>query len=333
MDQFKPEEIQRMEIGGNKACKAFFESSKEFDPLMTIAERYGAPFAEDYKEKLTAQIEGREWVPTPRKPATAAPLKKVSTAAIGNDSRSSSPARSLKGGPGGLGSEQKKQNEEYFSRLGSTNASRPDHLPPSQGGKFSGFGSTPDPPASGAGGNAENPLEDVAATISRGFWGFASTVTRAAKTANEQFIQPTAQKIAEAEITNVAMTRAATLGQKVSETAQYGVESARRYVDNTGRPGYKPVNAGGTGWQGGPDSDRRGFWDNFGAPEEDDDHEDERFYDRDQKSGALGTSAMRKSSSPTGVGSAAAVSAGAAGGGASSALKKTAKKDDGWEDW
>ncbi|KAF8477569.1 hypothetical protein BDZ91DRAFT_709491 [Kalaharituber pfeilii] len=327
MDQFKPEEILRMEKGGNKACKEFFVAAKEFDPSMSIAERYGAPFAEDYKEKLTAEIEGREWVPTPRKPVSAPSNKRVGTAGpSGFGSRSASPASSTRGSTTLL-PDQKAQNESYFARLGSANATRPDNVPPSQGGKYGGFGSTPlDPPPS----SADNPLEDVAATISRSFWGFASTVTRAAKTANETIIQPTAQKIVESEITHVAVKGAATLGQKVAESAHYGVETARRYVDN--KPGYRPINAGsGGGWQGGPDADRRGFWDSFGQDVDTDD-DSSRFYDRDtsSKSGALGTSAMKKSNSNTGTSAAVGGTSGAS----TSGLKQTKKKDDdGWDDW
>ncbi|KAF8424750.1 hypothetical protein BGX38DRAFT_1107295 [Terfezia claveryi] len=308
MDQFKQEEVLRMEKGGNKACKAFFAAAPEFDPAMSIAERYGAPFAEDYKEKLTAEIEEREWGPTPRKAPTSTAPKRVVTTGIGsNGSQSAPPVAPQKSG---LSGDQKAKNEEYFSRLGSANANRPNHLAPNQGGKYGGFGSTPIEPSGPAN---DNPLEEVTATITRGFWGFASTVTRAAKTANEQFIQPTAQKIVESEVAKKAVENAATLGQKVSETAQYGVESARRYVDNSGQPGYRPVNQGGTtgGWQGGPDADRRGFWDNFGA-------------------GALGTSAMKKSNSSTGTGSTAA----SGGSGTSGSMKKVARKeDDGWDDW
>ncbi|KAF8418935.1 hypothetical protein EV426DRAFT_298607 [Tirmania nivea] len=325
MDQFKQEEILRMEKGGNKACKDFFAAASEFDSTMSIAERYGAPFAEDYKEKLTAEIEGRDWVPTPRKAPTSTAPRRVVTTGIGSDgSRSASPAAPQKPV---LSADQKVKNEEYFSRLGSVNANRPDHLAPNQGGKYGGFGSTPGP-------TNDKPLEDVTTTITRSFWGFASTVTRAAKTANEQFIQPTAQKIVESEVAKKAVENAATLGQKVSETAHYGVESARRYVDNAGQPGYRPVNQGGAmgGWQGGPDADRRGFWDNFGVADDDDDVDgDGRFYDREPKSGALGTSAMKKSNSSTGTGSTAAASGAS---GTSGGLKKVAKKDDdGWDDW
>ena len=42
-----------------------------------------------------------------------------------------------------IGLPTKEQNQDYFARMGNENSSRPDNLPPSQGGKYSGFGSTP----------------------------------------------------------------------------------------------------------------------------------------------------------------------------------------------
>lgn len=79
-------------------------------------------------------------------------------------------------------------------------------------------------------------------------------MTRTAKTVNDAVIQPTAQKLAEAEIAK----HAAALGQKVTDTGKYGVESLTRFVDNAGRPKYTAVG------QGGPAEEHKDFWDSFG---------------------------------------------------------------------
>lgn len=52
------------------------------------------------------------------------------------------------GGAAGSGASgrQPTQNESFFARLGQANASRPDNLPPSQGGKYQGFGGGSAPP-------------------------------------------------------------------------------------------------------------------------------------------------------------------------------------------
>lgn len=81
--------------------------------------------------------------------------------------------------------------------MGADNASRPADLPPSQGGKYAGFGSAgPEPP------KAEQKLpglddlqKDPMAALTKGFGWFTTTVGKTAKTVNEGYIQPTAQRV------------------------------------------------------------------------------------------------------------------------------------------
>jgi hypothetical protein len=73
--------------------------------------------------------------------------------------------------------------EEFFARKMQENNSKPDHLPPSQGGKYVGFGSTPAPrPPSGmhAGGNS---VDDVTALLSKGLASLGQVAGVAATTA------------------------------------------------------------------------------------------------------------------------------------------------------
>jgi hypothetical protein len=94
----------------------------------------------------------------------------------------------------------KVQNEDYFARMGAANDSRPDHLPPSQGGKYGGFGSGGPGPAArggGGGGGSANPLssrnlpgiddlrDDPMGALNKG-WGFLGAALGAVgKTVNE----------------------------------------------------------------------------------------------------------------------------------------------------
>jgi len=239
MDSFKNEEIKRMEKGGNKRCQEFFRKAPEFGENMTIGERYGSSFGEDYKEKLTADIEGREWVRVERQ-----------------NNRSAAPLSSaLPGSPASVDASSKERNEAYFSRLGSENANRSADLPPSQGGKYAGFGSTP--PLDMSAGNSSAPSldefsRDPVGALTKGFGFFTTQVTKTAQTVNQSVIQPTAQKLAEAELAR----HAAALGQKVTETGKYGVESLNRFVDNAGGPQYKPVAR--------DEPEYKDFWDSFG---------------------------------------------------------------------
>ena len=79
-----------------------------------------------YKQKLAAECAGQPWTMPPigsRKPEIIQPIQNTRKQAIGLPS--------------------KEQNQDYFARMGSENSSRPENLPPSQGGKYAGFGSSP----------------------------------------------------------------------------------------------------------------------------------------------------------------------------------------------
>ena len=213
MDAFKTHEISRMDKGGNKAWKAFFEqhqltklSGVGWDQS-TVADRYGGEVGDEWKDRLTARVEGRDYVPGEKK-------EKKSATDSAAASRSATPSRNLAGPgssaprdrspsaaslSGGVGS-RKEKNEAYFSKMGAENANRPEDLPPSQGGKYAGFGSAPAPgpeprTANGALPGLDDLQKDPVAAVSKSFGWFAAAVGKSAKTVNDGFIQPTAQKV------------------------------------------------------------------------------------------------------------------------------------------
>lgn len=90
-----------------------------------------------------------------------------------------------------------KVDDKYFASLGAANAGRASDLPPSQGGKYTGFGSAPMEPA-----RDRNTLpgfddlqKDPVAALTKGFGWFTTTVGKTAKTVHEDYIAPTAQKV------------------------------------------------------------------------------------------------------------------------------------------
>lgn len=236
MDAFKAMEIERMRLGGNAAWRDFFESHEETKMLgtswddATIADRYGGDVGGEYKERLSAKVEGREY--EPGEAAAAAP-KKTTAAAAAAPTKTASPAPSAlsknlsrTGTPSGAGSAaaapvsgsrtasptpsglsgsgggKVKVDDRYFARLGADNASRPDSLPPSQGGKYAGFGNTPGPAAGTREGAAGQQLpgfddlqKDPVAALTKGFGWFATTLGRTAKQVNDDYIQPTAKNV------------------------------------------------------------------------------------------------------------------------------------------
>ncbi len=216
MDAFKAMEIERMRLGGNKPWRDFFDNAEDnklsgitFEDA-TIAERYGGSVGEEWKERLTAKVEGKEYVPgTTKSSTTASPARAIVSGAGGGafggsrsnsrsstpsgtrGSRTESPARSL------AESRKAKVDDKYFAKLGANNASRPDDLHPSQGGKYAGFGSEgPAPPARDEKlPNLDELQKDPVAAISKGWGWFAGAVGKTAKSVNDSYIQPTAQRV------------------------------------------------------------------------------------------------------------------------------------------
>ncbi|KAK4157275.1 hypothetical protein C8A00DRAFT_40370 [Chaetomidium leptoderma] len=309
MDAFKAAEIERMRLGGNQNWRRFFEEHADTKMMglswddATIAERYGGEVGEEWKERLSAKVEGREYVPGEKtqsvggSPApggggpSAAPSRSgvrantplsgsAATAAAG-DSRTDSPA------PGG----KIKVDVDYFAKLGERNAQRSADLPPSQGGKYGGFGSSGSgPPRPQRDGQALPGLDDLQkdpmAAISKGFGWFTSTVTKTAKNVNDGFIQPTAKQLSESDFAAQARNAAAQAARSAQSGAKTAQEGFSRFVEGPGGSGYKPVNTNADNF----DESKRGFWDDLSAAAD----------QRKQDNSSIGTSAMGKGGSRQG---------------------------------
>lgn len=191
MDSFKVSEIQRMDKGGNNPWKEFFDEHKSnklegrtFEDS-TIQERYDSDAGEEWKERLSCQVEGREF------DAAAIPKRAVK-ASSDNVERSATPTS----GSGDLS--QKSKNEAYFARMGAENESRPDGLAPSQGGKYAGFGSAPVQPAGSNGGalpSTDEFQKDPVAALTKGFGWLGSAVTKQATAGYTGWVKPNVQKV------------------------------------------------------------------------------------------------------------------------------------------
>jgi ADP-ribosylation factor GTPase-activating protein 1 len=207
MDAFKQSEIERMRLGGNDGWRTFFEEHEDtkmrgitWDDA-TIAERYCGEVGEEWKERLTAKVEGREYIPGEKKtvpvtaPAPVAAAAAAANPAIKNVSRTGTPLSST-GSRTTSPSRKAKVDDKYFAKLGADNASRPDHIPPSQGGKYSGFGSTPAPTSNEEALPSYNDIQlDPLKALSKGLGWFTSTVSKTALSVNHDYIQPTAAKV------------------------------------------------------------------------------------------------------------------------------------------
>lgn len=188
-----------MSQGGNKPWKDFFDAhesnklqGRTFDEC-TIQERYDSEAGEEWKERLTAKVEGKEYVPGTKSSGMAARAKPAASSA--SNSRSQTP---LGASAAGANTSQKTQNEAYFARMGAENANRPDNVAPNQGGKYAGFGSdfTPTAPSnSGSIPGVDDFQKDPVAALTKGFGWLSSTVTKQAKTGYDGWVKPNMQKV------------------------------------------------------------------------------------------------------------------------------------------
>ncbi|KAL2409320.1 ADP-ribosylation factor GTPase-activating protein GCS1 [Exophiala dermatitidis] len=297
MDAFKQNEILRMQYGGNKAWQDFYNKNAAipFDEA-TIKERYDSEIGEEWKERLTAQVEEREFDKAAFLKERQAILEKqasrsntpVTAGAMRNGtshtSRTASPATT----GNKITAEQKAQNEAYFARMGEANASKPDHLPPSQGGKYSGFGSSPAPESSQRSSqqtglpSADEFSKDPVGALTKGFGWFSAAVTKQAKVVNESYIQPTAKNLAASDLAAQARTAALAAGSGIQSGAKGAAESFNKFIEGQDE---RAAAASSRKTTAQPAPERKDFWDSFGLSA-----------DSSSKSGSssIGTSAMKK---------------------------------------
>ncbi|GKT98883.1 transcription factor [Fusarium langsethiae] len=253
MDAFKSSEIERMRLGGNERWRNFFDEHEQTKMMgitwddSTIAERYSGDVGEEWKERLSCKVEGREYVPGAKKPVAAPPkpASRTGTPMSGSTNRNESPAAS-----GG----KVKVDDQYFSRLGADNASRPDHLPPSQGGKYAGFGSTPGPSQSDNDLGFGDFQKDAVATLTKGFGWFTSTVSKTAKTVNDGYIQPTAKQLAEGDFAKQAQLTASAFAKQAQAAGKNAQDGFSRFVEGPDHQKSRDAPL---------DESKKSFWDEF----------------------------------------------------------------------
>lgn len=238
MDQFKPEETLRMEKGGNESLKNYFVENG-VDLTLPANLKYDNYVAVDYKEKLTCEIEGRTFEPKDHTGEELFPTKKNS------ETSRNSPIEAIGSRRGvSVADEQRKQNESYFADLGARNLQRPDHLPPSQGGKFTGFGNNPDPsqaPSSGgsfASFTVDNFQSDPLGTLSKGWGLFSSSITQSVSEVHESVIRPTVNQLQESDLGSEAKKAMAQFGQKMQDTGKYGQETFSTFTNDLHEKGF-----------------------------------------------------------------------------------------------
>ncbi|KAI8110502.1 hypothetical protein M9435_002176 [Picochlorum sp. BPE23] len=187
MDAWNQDQLAKMQHGGNSVMNTFFAKygvQKHTD----VRDKYNSPAAEFYREKLKAEVEGREY--TPPAPSSAAAKGRGSSASrhvsknksFGGAVHGASDWDSWEGEASGAQTMHQSNSEytldayeksaaakeDFFARKQRENAMKPEGVPPSQGGKYVGFGSTPAPQSSQASGRHGGGFDDVTGMVTKG---------------------------------------------------------------------------------------------------------------------------------------------------------------------
>lgn len=190
MDKWKDLELEKMKVGGNRKAKEFFESQSDYNPGMSLQEKYNSKAAALYRDKVATLAEGKPWsIETSsarnHKPFLAKPAGLTTSASYPRMSQHSGNVTGSGLSGGGYQDsfsvdDIKKQKEDFFSKKQAENATRPDDLPPSQGGKYTGFGNTVEKK------QEDDFFENTLSSLSSGWSVFTAGATKFASVASEK---------------------------------------------------------------------------------------------------------------------------------------------------
>uniref|UniRef100_A0A1L8DMK4 ADP-ribosylation factor GTPase-activating protein 1 n=1 Tax=Nyssomyia neivai TaxID=330878 RepID=A0A1L8DMK4_9DIPT len=198
MDKWKDVELEKMKVGGNARARDFFDSQDDWDDTVPIQQRYNSRAAALYRDKINALAQGKAWdvASAATKVKTSAVSYSNSEGAISNsgydayDTYSSGGGYQDGGGGGGYqnfnSQEFKDQKETFFNKKQQENASRPDHLPPNQGGKYTGFGFSRDPPPKS---QSQEFFDTTLSSLASGWSLLSIGATKVASTAKENALK------------------------------------------------------------------------------------------------------------------------------------------------
>uniref|UniRef100_A0A8D8TLW6 ADP-ribosylation factor GTPase-activating protein 1 n=1 Tax=Cacopsylla melanoneura TaxID=428564 RepID=A0A8D8TLW6_9HEMI len=275
MDKWKDLELEKMKVGGNKSAHDFFDAQPDWDDTMTIQQKYNTKAAALYRDKIATLARGDQWDQSNSSAnnyvssavssgGTGARLSQsggstvVSGGAPGYQSSGGGGYQS--GGGGGMANSTSFQNEKeaFFSRKQAENASRPDHLPPSQGGRYAGFGNSVESPASAGGPTRSASSQEIfggaVSSLASGWSLFSTSATKLASKATENAIKYggiASQKVTEIGSTVTEKVKEGTLLDEV--TTQLSTVTAK--VSDMGRKGWQDISGNNTPSAQSPTSD------------------------------------------------------------------------------
>ena len=149
------------------------------------------------------------------------------------------------------GNTQLQARDQFLANKMQENQSRSEHLPPSQGGKYVGFGSTPAPQPQQSSNEYMDTLSYWGSALATGATSLARAAGEKALEVNENYIKPTAAKVADPNfqanvkqsLSNMS-TKAAQLGsQGANLIASYSEKGWNSVNGRVGNKGYSYGNS------------------------------------------------------------------------------------------
>ncbi|GAB0097020.1 ADP-ribosylation factor GTPase-activating protein 1 [Sergentomyia squamirostris] len=214
MDKWKDVELEKMKVGGNKRAREFLDAQEDWDETMPIQQRYNSHAAALYRDKINTLAQGKSWDESTAKGNVSNTTLSYSQSESGLSSYDSYNSCGGGGYQDGGGyqnfnsQEFKDQKETFFNKRQQENASRPDYLPPSQGGKYSGFGFTRDPPPKS---QSQEFFDTTLSSLASGWSLLSLGATKVASTAKENALKY--GSLASQKVADVSST----VGEKIKE--------------------------------------------------------------------------------------------------------------------
>jgi len=226
MDKWKDIELDKMKVGGNNKAISFFKSQSDYYDGMPISDKYHTKAAALYRDKISTESGGGVWSEdtssakdyiAPRiasnnigKPNMSGTSNQTSSGAINS-------MDDLEGFLGKSRDEMGREKEDFFQRKLNENQNKRNDLPPSQGGKYVGFGSSPLPTQSSSNNGG---WDGTLSTLQDGWNAFSVGAQQFASTASDRAVK-LGSKVNE-NVLRPASYKAHELGSSVSKKASDG---------------------------------------------------------------------------------------------------------------
>uniref|UniRef100_U5EW76 ADP-ribosylation factor GTPase-activating protein 1 n=1 Tax=Corethrella appendiculata TaxID=1370023 RepID=U5EW76_9DIPT len=267
MDKWKDIELEKMKVGGNLNARAFFDTQDDWDDTLSIQQKYNTKAAALYRDKISKLAQGESWdlksasknISSSRFSSTSSSSSHSSGGGL-TQSKSSGALQSNTGSYQNGGGYQdmsyqqfntaefKNQKQEFFNRKQMENASRPENLPPNQGGKYAGFGYTREPPPRS---QSQEMFDNTMSTLASG-WNVFSKVASVAKEnafkygniASQKVVEVShnvSDKVKEGSLLESVGAQASNLANKVNEVSKKGWSSLSGY-NYSSQSGYTNSN-------------------------------------------------------------------------------------------